>query len=72
MANIYKSSWKGSVIPEVKSGIASFSCAGDEAEIYLDDFKDFQNICNILDSVIEQSHYQTKADLSTKINSILK
>ena len=65
--NIYKSSWKGSELEEVKSGVASFECYGEECKIYLDEFSDFMNICNILDATIEQAEIKVKQDIFTKI-----
>lgn len=72
MSNDYKPQWQGSTIAEVKSGKATFECAGEILELYLDDFTDFMNICGMLDAVIEQTYYETKKDIKSKIDRIMK
>lgn len=72
MSGIYTKQWQGSSIPEVKSGKATFECAGELLELYLDDFTDFMNICSMLDAVIEQSYYETKRNIKDKFDRIVK
>jgi hypothetical protein len=72
MSGIYKQKWQGSAIPEVKSGKATFECAGELLELHLDNFTDFMNICSMLDAVIEQSHYETKKNIKDKFDRIVK
>lgn len=72
MKDLYKSEWLGSEVAEVKSGIAKFECAGEMIEVHLDGFDDFQNICEIIDLVMEQTYYKTKIQLHNKIDNLLK
>lgn len=68
----YKNHWEGSVIPEVKSGKATFSCGDIEIELYLDDFIDFKNICDLLDNVAEQTYYEIKANVISNVERLFK
>lgn len=69
---IYKQRWLGSEIAEVKSGVATFSCADTEIELYLDDFSDFRNICEMLDAVAEQTYNETKSNVISNVEKLFK
>lgn len=68
----YKNHWAGSTIPEVRSGKATFSCADVEIELYLNDSKDFHNIIRLLDSVAEQTYYETKKKAIGNVERLFK
>jgi hypothetical protein len=72
MTGIYTHRWQGSEIAEVKSGKATFTCAGEELELYLNDFKDFMGIANMLDAVIEQTYHETKNTAIKNVERLFK
>ena len=66
-----RSSWKGSTVPEIKSGTATFGCNGESYTVNLESFQDFVHLTNIFDAVIEHTEKKLKRELKFQINQLI-
>lgn len=67
-----RSSWKGSTVPEIKSGVATFKCDEHEAyDVHLENFQDFVHLTNIFDFIIDQTEKKLKRELKFQINQLI-
>ena len=66
-----RSSWKGSTVPEIKSGVATFKCDDESYDVNLETFQDFVHLTNTFDTIMEQTEKRVKQELKFQINQLI-